>query len=282
MRAAHSGAFASSPKVAARRARVERSRELAMDQEVLTDSLWVLGARDKSGVHMGDYHGNFVPQIPRQLIRRFTNPGDVVLDAFLGSGTTLIECRRLGRHGIGIELLPRVANASEARIDAERAQGGATTRVLRGDSSTAEAEGAVRRSLARLNRANADLAVLHPPYHDIIRFSDDPRDLSTCADVKGFLERFERVLERAAGLVRPGGHVAIVIGDLYRDSEVVPLGFQCMNLPAARALRLKGIIVKDIVNNRAKRHMENLWRYRAVAGGFYIFKHEYVFVFRKP
>jgi len=64
-------------------------------EDILTDSLWVMGERDKSGAHNGDYHGNFIPQIPNQLMRRFTKKGDVVLDPFLGSGTTLIECKRL-------------------------------------------------------------------------------------------------------------------------------------------------------------------------------------------
>lgn len=63
--------------------------------DIFTDSLWIIDERDKSGPHRGDYHGNFVPQIPNQLIRRFTKRGEVVLDTFLGSGTTLIECKRL-------------------------------------------------------------------------------------------------------------------------------------------------------------------------------------------
>jgi len=58
--------------------------------DILTDSLWIIGARDKSGAHTGEYHGNFIPQIPNQLIRRFTKKGDVVLDAFLGSGNLWI------------------------------------------------------------------------------------------------------------------------------------------------------------------------------------------------
>jgi len=40
--------------------------------DVLTDSLWLLGERDKTSVHSGEYWGNFVPQIPNQAIRRFT------------------------------------------------------------------------------------------------------------------------------------------------------------------------------------------------------------------
>jgi hypothetical protein len=41
-------------------------------QDIITDSLWIIGERDKSGAHRGDYHGNFIPQIPNQLMRRFT------------------------------------------------------------------------------------------------------------------------------------------------------------------------------------------------------------------
>jgi len=85
-------------------------------KDILTDSLWLIGERDKSGAHNNVYHGNFIPQIPNQMMRRFTKKGDVILDAFLGHGTTLIESKRLGRHGIGIELIPEVAQAAIKNI----------------------------------------------------------------------------------------------------------------------------------------------------------------------
>jgi hypothetical protein len=61
--------------------------------EIITDSLWVLDKRDTSGVHLAWYWGNFIPQIPHQMILRYTKKADWVLDTFVGSGTTLIECR---------------------------------------------------------------------------------------------------------------------------------------------------------------------------------------------
>jgi DNA modification methylase len=60
--------------------------------DINTDSLWLINERDKSGKHKNIYHGNFIPQIPNQLIQRYTKENDVVLEPFMGSGTTLFEC----------------------------------------------------------------------------------------------------------------------------------------------------------------------------------------------
>ena len=57
------------------------------------DSLWLIDKRDSSGKHENNYHGNFVPQIPNQLIRRYTKKGDIVLELFSGSGTTLLNLK---------------------------------------------------------------------------------------------------------------------------------------------------------------------------------------------
>jgi len=69
--------------------------------EVITDSLWLIGSRDKTGAHTAELHGNFIPQIPHQAMLRYTKRGEVVLDTFSGNGTTLIECKRLGRNRNG-------------------------------------------------------------------------------------------------------------------------------------------------------------------------------------
>ena len=76
--------------------------------DILTDDLWLFANRDKSGKHKNVYHGNFIPQIPYQLISRFTKADEVVLDAFCGSGTTLYECEKLGRKFIGLDLNPQI------------------------------------------------------------------------------------------------------------------------------------------------------------------------------
>ena len=119
---------------------------------VILGSLWLLGARDKSGPHEGDYWGNFVPQIARQVLLRFTRQGELVVDLFSGMGTTLIECRHLGRHGIGVELNAAVAARAEQRI--ARAENGRDVRtpVLVADATAAETLDLLRAELRHLGQ----------------------------------------------------------------------------------------------------------------------------------
>ena len=252
-------------------------------KDIITDSLWIIGERDKSGAHRGDYHGNFIPQIPNQLMRRFTKKGDVVLDTFLGSGTTLIECRRLGRNGIGIELLPKVAEIAKQRISQESLfDSKVFTEILIVDSTKKETRQNVEKILKSQGRKNVQLIIMHPPYHDIIKFSDRPDDLSNAKSVDEFLKLFGNVVSNFLDLLEKKHYLAVVIGDKYTNSEWVPLGFLTMQEVLNRdGLILKSILVKNMVNNRAKRNQEHLWRYRALVGGFYIFRHEYILLFQK-
>ncbi len=253
-------------------------------KDILTDSLWLIGERDKSGAHNNVYHGNFIPQIPNQMMRRFTKKGDVVLDAFLGHGTTLIESKRLGRHGIGIELIPEVARAAIQNINRELPNGGKVfTEVIVADSTTKDAREKVLDTLKKIGQKNIHLIILHPPYHDIIKFSNKKEDLCNTATVEEFTSKFGNVIENFSDLLDKNRYLAIVIGDKYTNSEWVPLGFYLMQetLKRGNNLKLKSILIKNMVNNRAKLNQEHLWRYRALTGGFYIFKHEYILVFKK-
>lgn len=252
--------------------------------DIFTDSLWLLGDRDNSGKHNGFYHGNFIPQIPQQLMRRYTKAGGIVLDGFLGSGTTMIEAKRMGRNSIGIELLPNMATLARKAFKQEGALNGKVFgEVITGDSRSAQTRQKVKQALAKNGSTEVDLMILHPPYHDIIAFSDRAEDLCNAPNVDEFVHRFGDVIDNLTELLRPRHYLAVVIGDKYADSQWIPLGFQLMHetLRRSNALVLKSIVVKNMINNRAKRHRENLWRVRALTGGFYIFRHEYILLFQK-
>jgi hypothetical protein len=245
--------------------------------DILTDSLWQVERRDGSGAHTAAYWGNFIPQIPNQMMRRYTRRGDWVIDPFAGSGTTLIEARRLGRNALGADLQPAAAELARRLAAVEPAPTRTVAEVHSGDSA-----GLDFRALLRAHgREQAQLLVLHPPYFDIIRFSDDPRDLSNAASVEAFLAMLGQVVENVSPALERGRYLVLVIGDKYARGEWIPLGFQAMNEVLRRGFSLKSIVVKNFEGTAGKRQQRELWKYRALAGGFYVFKHEYIFVLRK-
>ncbi len=68
------------------------------------------------------WHGCQMPeQLLGRIIRACSNPGEVVLDPFTGSGTTLVVAKKLGRRWLGFELSPHYAAQAQARLDAASA-----------------------------------------------------------------------------------------------------------------------------------------------------------------
>ncbi len=245
--------------------------------DILTDSLWNFDRRDTSGTHLGWYWGNFVPQIPHQIILRYTKKGDWVLDPFAGSCTTLIECLRLGRNAIGVEINKNTVSRATPLLKKESNGFGVKSILMRGDSTSAD----FSRLCKRNKVSKVQLVIMHPPYYDIIKFSKERNDLSRADSIQDFLDEFGRVVERTIPVLQDGRYLVLVVGDKYQHGEWIPLGFLTMQRVLKHGYKLTGIITKNFEDTRGKREQKELWRYRALAGGFYVFKHEYVFIFRK-
>lgn len=244
--------------------------------DIYTDSLWIINRRDNSGVHNGKYHGNFVPQIPHQMMMRYTKKGDWILDPFMGSGTTLIEAQRMERNSIGIELQKDVADEANSRIVQEK-KDGIKAIVQVGDSRKFD----VSNILKDNNVDKVQFIIFHPPYWDIIHFSENDDEISNSNSLEEFLTNFGLVIDNTTQYLENNRYCAVVIGDKYSNSQITPLGFHCMNLFIQRGYILKAIIVKNFGDTEGKANQQAIWRYRAMSADYYVFKHEYIMVFKK-
>lgn len=243
--------------------------------ELNTDSLWLITERDKSGKHKNIYHGNFVPQIPNQLIQRYTKLGECVFEPFMGSGTTLFECEKLHRTYIGIDINTNMidyVNQTMAGSDSSQFSinlGNALDSIF------------VEKCLKKFT-SSVQFILFHPPYMDIVKFTNEQDDLSQCDNIHEFMKKFKQVCGNCLQHLDKNRYFALVIGDLYKNSEVIPLSFYCMDMIKRHfKVKLKGIVVKNIEGNRGKLNSGGIWRYRALSSDYYIFKHEYIMVFKK-
>jgi len=138
-----------------------------------------------------------------------------------------------------------------------------------------------KQELEKRNVESVQFLIMHPPYWDIIKFGENKKELSNSSTLEEFLNLFGKVVDNTYDVLDNGRYFAVVIGDKYSNGEWIPLGFYTMNEVLKRKYILKSIIVKSFDNSRGKRTQEELWRYRALVGEFYVFKHEYIFLFKK-
>lgn len=247
---------------------------------ILTGTLWQFPSRLKQHGHSNEYHGNYIPQIAQQMYERYTKKGDIVLDLFFGSGTSGIEAINMERRCIGVELKDELAEQVSEKFTPKQLV--TDVNIICADSTSELAAEKIKARLDIMGEKKAQFLMLHPPYDDIIKFSDKKEDLSNCESTEKFYDMFEKVAKNGYDLLEKGRFACLIIGDSYKNSEVQPLGFECMNRMRKLGFALKSTIVKDIQGNeRGKGRTANLWRYRALAGGFSIFTHEYIFVFQK-
>ncbi len=251
------------------------------ESDLNTDSLWVISERDKSGKHKNVYHGNFIPQIPNQLIRRYTKENETVLEPFMGSGTTLFECEKLNRKYIGFDINPEMIEY----VNNSMSDGKHKDNFYINDCNSLDAlqvDENIENANKKLNSKNVQFVLMHPPYMDIVKFTENKNDLSQIGNIDDFIAQFKIICENSLKHLEKDRYFAVVIGDVYKNSEVIPLSFYCMDMiKKSFNVKLKGTIIKNIEGNRGKLGVGGIWRYRALNSDYYIFKHEYIFVFKK-
>lgn len=247
---------------------------------IKTDTWWEFAQRDNTHGHSNEYHGNYIPQIAQQLYERFTKKGDIVLDLFLGSGTSAIEAINMKRRCIGVELKPEQTEIVRSKFSEKELV--TDVNLICADSAAKSTKEKIQARLDIMRSEKAQFLILHPPYDDIIKFSDRKEDLSNCGSTEKFYELFKQVAQNGYDMLEKGRFAALIIGDKYSNGEIVPLGADCAAKMREVGFKMKAVIVKNMEGNeRAKGKTANLWRYRALNGGFYIFKHEYIYVFQK-
>ena len=233
--------------------------------ELETNTVWAFPNRGKWASHDAKYRGNWSPYIPRNIILRYSQEGDIVLDQFVGGGTTAVEAKLTGRNFIGRDINPDAVELSNKKITFDF-DSNCFCEIKLGNATELD-----------LPNESVDLICTHPPYADIIRYSEDIDGDLSLLPMKPFLAEIGKVAQEAYRVLKKGRFCAILMGDTRKKGMVQPLAFETMRLFELAGFKTKEIIIKEQHNCKAT----GFWKTNSIKHNFLLLAHEYLFVFKK-
>lgn len=237
------------------------------DFELEMTTHWSFPKRGDWATHDAKWRGNWSPYIPRNILLRYSQEGDLVLDQFAGGGTTLVEAKLLNRDIIGIDVNDVALERCREKSGFEHDGAKGKVYIRKGDA----------RNLDFIPDDSIDLICTHPPYANIIKYSEDiEADLSRLK-VKDFLEAMRPVAAECRRVLKKGKFCAILMGDTRQKGCMVPMSFEVMRIFQDAGFQLKELIIKEQHNCKATGY----WKTNSVKYNFLLIAHEYLFVFRK-
>jgi len=242
---------------------------MKLDYKPEHTSVWSFPERGNWATHNSQYRGNFAPQIAHNIIEMYTKQGESILDPMVGAGTTLIEAKLLARNALGIDINPKATKLAE---EALKFNHNLVTKqkVMVGDV----------RDLSFLKDSSFDLVLTHPPYMNIIKYSNGeiPADLSNIGSLPKFCDEIEKIARELLRVLKPDKFCAILVGDTRKGKHYVPLAFNVMK----RFLKVGFVLKEDIIKIQHNCATTGRWQAKAKRDKFYLIMHEHLFVFRKP
>jgi DNA modification methylase len=176
----------------------------------------------------GTFALSFSPQLVRHMIHTYSKPGDTVLDCFVGTGTTVIESQLMGRRSIGIDCNEAMLGNTLDRLP-----------IASADLLPTLYSCDARNMQSVLDDESVDFVITQPPYGSTHKFSkNNPQDLSLLSPNE-FLKGIEQVAAELFRVVKPGGHIVLLIGDTKDRGRMMPLGFQFMHRFLSRGFSVK-------------------------------------------
>lgn len=191
-----------------------------------------------------------------RLIKFFTKAGNVVLDPFVGIGSTLKACALEGRSGIGIELNPQFAELTRRRLRDE------VKDMFANVSGQQLLEGDARGVLPSLDSDSVDFVVTSPPYWGILKkkadhkvkqerianglstdYGDDVRDLANIASYSDFLRELSQIFGQCARTLKGGKYMAIVVSDFRDKSRYIMFHADLAREVEQYGLEMRGLTV---------------------------------------
>ena len=238
------------------------------DFEQECSTVWSFPRRWNCMTHNSKYRWNWSPEVVRNLILRYSKEGDFLLDPMIWGGTTAIEAKLLNRNLLCYDINPEAIKLTKKYLDFE-IDNKAKIKVKYFDA---------RKKNEDLKKESIDFVLMHPPYADIIKYSDGIKwDLSQIHDLDKFCDEIEKVAKESFRVLKKWWFCAILMWDTRREKMYVPLAFKVME----RFLKVWFALKEDIIKIQHNCKATWFWVKKSKDYNFLLIMHEHLFVFKK-
>jgi DNA modification methylase len=199
--------------------------------------------------------------LARQCIELLTHRGELVVDPFVGSGTTLVAARDSGRSALGVDLKPEYVELAEARLAEEPPAEGTVQRAAKLDARHLPEEmepGTAALILTsppyanclnreRRNKSRRSEDRVNDQYGQVEQYSQDPADLGTLG-YEDYCLAMEDIFRDLRRCLRPGGHCVVNVPDIWWNDERIPLHVGVIEALTEAGYEFRNTIIWDKTN----------------------------------
>ena len=204
----------------------------------------------------------------RNLILRYSKPWDYLLDPMIWGGITAIEAKLLNRNLLCYDINPEAIELTESYLDFE-IENKAKIKVKHFDAT---------KKNKKLKKESIDFVLMHPPYVDIIKYSDWIKgDLSQIHDLDKFCDEIEKVAKESFRVLKKWWYCAVLMWDTRREKMYQPLAFKTME----RFLKVGFALKEDIIKVQHNCKATWFWVKKSKDYNFLLIMHEHLFIFKK-
>ena len=196
--------------------------------------------------------------LPKKCIQLFTHKGELVLDPFVGIGTTLIASKDLDRNAVGFDLKKEYVNFSKKRLEQKRLEDSSRQIIINDDAINIP---------KYLEKESVALCVTSPPYSNMLnrkrlnksrrgnlrqdkiymkvqQYSNNQRDLGTM-EPRVYANALGEIYKGILPLLKYKAHCIINITDLWWENKRIPLHIYVIEALEKAGYELRNTIIWD-------------------------------------